>query len=177
MAQWTGFYKDKPAQKNGKVNGSPSASRSASPSLRSISKLGSSFANLSTSTVGSNKSDADADLVNDLLEVRKALDLFLDSRISEAEAILAPKRTQSMYYSLGYGFILFLKCVMTFENADIERTMEALKHTIHLANGQRKRDGGWLDNITTWVKGNNVASLKSMTRIHRHAVSIISCWN
>ncbi|KAI8138446.1 hypothetical protein BJV82DRAFT_523321 [Fennellomyces sp. T-0311] len=74
-----------------------------------------------------------------------------------------------MYYSLGYSFILFLKCAMTFEQKDVEKTMDALKHTIQLANAQRKRGGGWLDNIATWVKGNQIQHLKAMTRVHRHA--------
>ncbi|KAI9312224.1 hypothetical protein BX666DRAFT_1866434 [Dichotomocladium elegans] len=108
-------------------------------------------------------------MMANIAEVRTALDYFFDSRISDAEAIITPKHKTSMYHSLGYGFILFLKCVMTFEQADIEKTLEALKHTIHLANTQRKKDGGWLDNITTWVKGTQLQHLKSMTRVHRHA--------
>ncbi|KAI9490105.1 hypothetical protein BDB00DRAFT_769484 [Zychaea mexicana] len=107
--------------------------------------------------------------MDDILKVRRALDCFLDSRISEAEEILAPQSKTSMYYSLGYGFILFLKCAMTFEQADVEKTMQALKHTIQLANAQRKRGGGWLDNITNWMKGNQIQHLKAMSRVHRHA--------
>ncbi|KAI9249521.1 hypothetical protein BDA99DRAFT_445608 [Phascolomyces articulosus] len=108
-------------------------------------------------------------MMEDILDVRRALDCFLDSRISEAEEILAPKRKTSMYYSLGYGFILFLKSAMTFEQTDVEKTMQALKHTIQIANAQRKKGGGWLDNITTWMKGNQIQHLKAMSRVHRHA--------
>ena len=141
---------------------------SPSPSLRSLSRL-----NLksSPSLLSEKESIEDTRMMEDILQVRRALDYFLDSRIKEAEEILVPKRKTSMYYSLGYGFILFLKSAMTFEQTDVEKTMEALKHTIHLASAQQKKGVGFLDNITTWVKGNQIQQLKTMSRIQRHAVS------
>lgn len=185
MPQWTGFYKSNGNSNNAdtktaivsptpqvkklsavKSSASLSNGRS-SPSLRSLSRL-----SLRSSPGADHESAEDAAMMADIAQVRKALDCFFDSRISDAEAILAPRRKKSMYYSLGYGFILFLKCVMTFEQADIERTLEALKQTIQLAHAQRKKDAGWLDNITTWMKGTNVQQLKAMTRVHRHAVSL-----
>ncbi|KAI7850612.1 hypothetical protein BDC45DRAFT_446916 [Circinella umbellata] len=108
-------------------------------------------------------------MMEDILQVRRALDYFLDSHIKEAEEILVPKHKTSMYYSLGYGFILFLKSAMTFEQTDVEKTMHALKHTIHLASAQQKKGVGFLDNITTWVKGNQIQQLKAMSRVQRHA--------
>lgn len=179
MPQWPGFYKEKSngnknAKASPKINGSQPSSGRTSPSLRSISRLGSSMSLLSLNGKNGNSNDGDGDLLHDILEVRRALDCFLDSRISEAEEILAPRKDTSMYYALGYGFILFLKCVMTFEQSDIEKTVEALKKTINLANNQRKRDAGWLDNITTWMKGNYLQHLKSMTTVQRHAVRMDS---
>lgn len=175
MPQWTGFYKDK-TKKSGISSSAPTSPRpTGSPSIRSISRLGSSFSNLSSSSLNGKQHQAAADdeLQRDILLVRRALDCFLDSRINEAEEILEPRRDTSMYCSLGYGFILFLKSVMTFEPSDIEKTLDVLRRTIQLASNERKRDGGWLDNIATWVKGNHVQQLKAMTRMHRHAVSIL----
>ncbi|OAD69218.1 hypothetical protein PHYBLDRAFT_87937, partial [Phycomyces blakesleeanus NRRL 1555(-)] len=104
-------------------------------------------------------------MLQDILNVRKALDLFLDSRIPEAEAILAPHRKKSMYYSLGHAFILFLKSMMTFQQTDIQTALDALKDTVQIANGLRRKDGSWL----AWVKGNSVNDIKDMSRVHRHA--------
>jgi hypothetical protein len=110
-------------------------------------------------------------LFDDIAQVRTALDYFLDSHISEAEAILKPHYKDSMYYSLGYSFILYLKCVMTFQQDDVNTALGVLKHTIGLAGSQRKKDSGWFDSITSWVKGTTLEDVKQMTTVERHAVS------
>ncbi|KAI8370483.1 uncharacterized protein BYT42DRAFT_502740 [Radiomyces spectabilis] len=107
--------------------------------------------------------------MEDIIQVRRALDLFLDSRIPEAEAILMPRVKKSMYYSLGYAFILFLKSMMTFQHCDIQSALEAMKETISLADNLRKRDGGWIGNFTSWVKGNSLSDILTMSKVHRHA--------
>ncbi|KAF7728019.1 hypothetical protein EC973_006784 [Apophysomyces ossiformis] len=106
----------------------------------------------------------DDQLMTDLIAVRRALDLFLDSRIKEAEDILKGRRKTSMYHALGHSFILFLKSMMTFEESDVQLTLEALKRTIQLANDLRRSGNGWLD-ISSWVK----TSIPSMTSVQRHA--------
>ncbi|KAI8379130.1 uncharacterized protein BYT42DRAFT_567656 [Radiomyces spectabilis] len=150
------------------------------PSLRSISRLGSFTDKLSsspsstrthspsTSVSSTSSTSSDDDLIDDILQVRRALDLFLDSRIQEAENILQEK-PDSMYYSLGLSFILFLKCMMTFQQCDVQTTLSSLKKTIQLAGALRK-PGGWFGHITTWMKGSsNLDHIKSMTRVERHA--------
>lgn len=114
---------------------------------------------------------AQDNLLLDVVEVQKALDLFLNSQISQAESILQPKRSSSLYHSLGYAFIMFLKSVMTFQQTDIEMAIESLKETIQLANGFRKKDSSWVGSITAWVKGITVQDIKNMSLLHRHAVS------
>jgi hypothetical protein len=113
---------------------------------------------------------AQQNLLLDAVEVRRALDLFLDSKISDAENILEPKRYSSLYHSLGHAFILFLKSLMTFQQVDIEAAIEALKETVQLADGFRKKDSGWVGSISSWVKGMTVQDIKNMSRLHRHAV-------
>ncbi|KAI8636358.1 hypothetical protein BD408DRAFT_437993 [Parasitella parasitica] len=112
---------------------------------------------------------AQDNLLSDIAEVRQAMDLFLNSRIPEAEKILEPKRYSTLYHSLGHSFILFLKSMMTFQHTDIEGAIEALKKTIQLADALRKKETGWLGNITSWVKGISVHDISSMSRLHRHA--------
>ncbi|KAI8088521.1 hypothetical protein BDF21DRAFT_378735 [Thamnidium elegans] len=112
---------------------------------------------------------AEANLLEDIKEVRLAMDLFLNSRIPEAEKILEPKRYSTLYHSLGHSFVLFLKSVMTFQHTDIEDAIEALKETIQLADAFRKKNSSWLGNITSWVKGISVHEVWEMSRLHRHA--------
>lgn len=114
---------------------------------------------------------AEKNLLSDIQEVRRAMDLFLNSRIPEAEQILEPKRNSTLYHSLGHSFVLFLKSVMTFQQSDIEDAIVALKKTIQLADAFRKKENGWLGNITSWVKGMSVYDVWNMSRLHRHAVS------
>jgi hypothetical protein len=114
---------------------------------------------------------AQDNLLTDIQEVRRAMDLFLNSRIPEAEQILEPKRHSTLYHSLGHSFVLFLKSVMTFQHTDIEAAIEALKKTIQLADALRKKETGWFGNITSWVKGITVHDIWAMSRLHRHAVS------
>lgn len=109
-------------------------------------------------------------LFEDVEQCRIALDQFLNSNINEAEAILKPHHKDSMYYSLGYSFILYLKSVMTFQEDDIEATLGVLKHTIQLAGNLRKKENGWLGSVTSWVKGTTLEDVKSMTIVERHAV-------
>jgi hypothetical protein len=114
---------------------------------------------------------AEENLLSDILEVRLAMDLFLNSRIPEAEKILEPKRYSTLYHSLGHSFVLFLKSVMTFQHTDIEEAIDALKETIQLADAFRKKNSGWLGNLTSWVKGISVHDVWEMSPLHRHAVS------
>lgn len=133
------------------------------PSSHSSSKLSElSFVN------GSNLEEKQ--LFEDIEQCRIALDHFLNSNINGAEAILKPHYKDSMYYSLGYSFILYLKSVMTFQEDDIEATLSVLKHTIQLAGNLRKKENSWLGSVTSWVKGTTLEDVKSMTIVERHAV-------
>ncbi|OBZ82598.1 Tetratricopeptide repeat protein 39B [Choanephora cucurbitarum] len=112
---------------------------------------------------------AEEKLYQNLRDVRRALDYFLNSDIAEAETILKPPYKDSMYHALGHSFMLFLKSTMTFQEADITTTLEALKHTIELAGHQRKKDNSWLNSMTNWIKGTHLNDIKSMTLLERHA--------
>jgi hypothetical protein len=158
-----------------KSNGGLSVKTPTTPTGGILSKIGSPF--------GTTKSTPDTpasspplestqhQFIDDIARVRVALDLFLNSDINEAEKILKPHYKDSLYYSLGYSFILYLKCVMTFQHDDINTTLEVLKHTIELAGKQRRKDSGWFDSITSWVKGTTLEDVKQMTVVERHAVS------
>ncbi|KAI9313865.1 hypothetical protein BX666DRAFT_1863517 [Dichotomocladium elegans] len=105
---------------------------------------------------------------------RRALDLFLDSRIAEAEAILQPQLCQtSLYYAHGRALLLTIKSVMTFQPEDFEAAYDALKHTVNLSNALiRKGQGGnwFLEGLQSWVKGGLTRErLEAMKPVYRHA--------
>ncbi|KAI9308371.1 hypothetical protein BJ944DRAFT_156358 [Cunninghamella echinulata] len=112
--------------------------------------------------------EANANLYADIIEVRKAMDLFLNSRIPESEAILDVKKNTSIYHSLGYAFVLFLKACMTFQRSDIEAGIDAMKDAYQLADKFRKRDSSW-KSISGWVKSHSIQDIKNMTPLQRHA--------
>jgi Protein of unknown function (DUF3808) len=144
--------------------------------LRAISRLGSSFQNLNVSSSGSGSSsetsvEKNDNLNEEIAQVRHALDLFLNSRIKEAENLILPNKETSLYWSLGHAFISFLKAMMTFQNSDFDTASEALKQCIHIATNARKRDAGFVDSFTSWMKGSTgLATVKAMTKLQRHAV-------
>ncbi|OZJ05668.1 hypothetical protein BZG36_01408 [Bifiguratus adelaidae] len=124
----------------------------------------------STRSDSTDSLEAELQMDEDLAEVRKALDLFLNSRISEAENILKPRYKQTLYHTIGHALLSFLKALMTFEKADLEEAHDSLREAVTVANSLRKKDSGLVENLTSWVKGSaSVETIKSMTRIQRHA--------
>ncbi|KAI8051415.1 uncharacterized protein B0P05DRAFT_518625 [Gilbertella persicaria] len=144
-----------------------------------LSKIGNPFGTRSTPNTPTATPNASYDelyvatnqeqLYAEIKDVKRALDYFLNSSITEAEAVLRPYYKQSMYYALGHSFILFLKCVMTFQEEDIVTALNMLKHTIELASQQRKKDSHWINSVTNWVKGTSLEDIKAMTVVERHA--------
>ncbi|ORZ21113.1 hypothetical protein BCR42DRAFT_459188 [Absidia repens] len=106
-------------------------------------------------------------LYEDIQQVHKALANFYDSKILEAEKLLAGR--DGVYVSLGKAFILFLKSMMTFDERDVQLTLDALKNAIQLSGSLRKKDG-WMDSISSmWHQKNTNLSLQNMTTMERHA--------
>ncbi|KAI8968448.1 hypothetical protein BDF20DRAFT_981625 [Mycotypha africana] len=110
----------------------------------------------------------EAKLKEDIQQCRIAFDHFLNSNIHEAECLLKPHSKDSLYLSLGYSFVLYLKSVMTFEVQDILTALDALKHTIRIAASLRNKKNGW-QLVASWVKGTTVEDVKHMSLIERHA--------
>jgi hypothetical protein len=178
-------------ERRGTVDRQAKSSANMTMSLRNISRMGNSMSAmmaknkeedsgqdnspLPLSDVSNSQwEQAEKTLYSDILEVRRAMDLFLNSHIPEAEQILEPKRNETLYHSLGHSFVLFLRSVMTFQQSDIELAIEALKSTIQKADSFRRKGSSWLGTIGSWVKGLTVQDIKTMSRLHRHAVSNIN---
>lgn len=113
-------------------------------------------------------------LYDDIRAARQALDLFLDSRIVESEAILKPELCgKSMYYALARAVLLALKSVMTFQPADFDVAINAMQHTVQLARNIQRQSHSSLWFLTSWIHtGLTPEKLKQMRPLHRHAASI-----
>ncbi|RUS82422.1 hypothetical protein EGW08_009810 [Elysia chlorotica] len=79
------------------------------------------------------------DLDTGILEADLALNMFFNNRFTEARDRMQPWTDQSMYHALGYGTILYIQAVMTFDMADIENAIEAIKKSVIMCNRVRKK--------------------------------------
>ncbi|KAL8600738.1 hypothetical protein ACOMHN_057326 [Nucella lapillus] len=80
----------------------------------------------------------DIDLPANIQDSMLALRLFFTNHFEEARDRMRPYADRSMYHSLGYGTILYIQAVMTFDPADIERAIIAMKQSIVVSNKLRK---------------------------------------
>jgi hypothetical protein len=113
----------------------------------------------------------DSYITKDIQQVQKAIDLFLNSDFSNAEKFLKTKYCKTLYYTFGYATILFLKSVMTFDQADIHDCSVALENSVELASMLRKPQG-IMSSLTGYLTGKGakeVNHLKSMNKLERHA--------
>ncbi|KAH9523775.1 Tetratricopeptide repeat protein 39B, partial [Bulinus truncatus] len=79
------------------------------------------------------------DLDSTILESDYALSLFFNNKFTEAKQRMEPWANQNMYHALGYGTILYIQAVMTFDMADIEVAIEAIKNSVNVCNKFRKK--------------------------------------
>ncbi|KAM0793711.1 hypothetical protein ACM66B_001136 [Microbotryomycetes sp. NB124-2] len=135
------------------------------------SKKGKPLANLTAADVAL----TDEDLAEDISVVWKAMHLFLSSRMIEAEDICLAACDHRLYYSVGYALIQSIKSLATFEPEDLEAAIQCCRDSILIANLLRKKDHGLLENVGRLAKGStSVNSIKSMTRVQRHAELVFS---
>ncbi|KAG0310913.1 hypothetical protein BGZ99_010467 [Dissophora globulifera] len=121
------------------------------------------------------KSNMEKYLDEDLAELRIVMDLFLNSKMNEAEALLRGRhKPDSMYYHFGKALVDALRAILSFRRTDIEKAMKSFDATLKIANSQRKTSS--IVGITTakafssWVVGSiGAGTFKGMTRIEKHA--------
>lgn len=105
----------------------------------------------------------------DFKVVWKALHLFLNSRMKEAETICSIS-PHSLYYSLGYSFIQCLKSLATYEPIDLESAINSCKSSILIASLLRKKDFSLWEKFKGGVSGSlSVENIKNMSIVERHA--------
>lgn len=85
------------------------------------------------------REDGVLDLDTCIQEASVALRLFFTNRFTEARDCMRPRADKSMYHSLGFGTILYIQAVMTFDMGDIEQAIAAMKQSMVVSNRLRKR--------------------------------------
>ncbi|GAA5855097.1 hypothetical protein JCM8547_002378 [Rhodosporidiobolus lusitaniae] len=112
----------------------------------------------------------EAEMRQDINEVWKALHLFLSSRMTEAEAILAPASDHRLYFAVGASVIQGIKSLATFEPADLEAAIQCCREATHIANLLRKKNHGLFERANALAKGStSVGSIQVMNVVERHA--------
>ncbi|XP_033738777.1 tetratricopeptide repeat protein 39B-like [Pecten maximus] len=104
------------------------------------------------------------DLASCLEQANLALTLFFNNKFSQARELLQPCVDWSMYHSLGYGTIMYLQAIMTFDMNDIEVAIQTIKSSLVVCNKYRRKVS-MLEAITRSSSRNNYNDL-SEVEIH-----------
>ncbi|CBQ71793.1 conserved hypothetical protein [Sporisorium reilianum SRZ2] len=109
-------------------------------------------------------------LREDIEVARKALNLFLNSRMIEAERIIEEYADSRLYYALGYALIATIKGFMTFEPADLAIAISLCKDALTIANLLRKPSSA-VSSFGRFVRGTgqSPSALSQMDEVQRHA--------
>jgi len=125
------------------------------------------------------KSNREKAMDEDLAELRICMDMFLNSQMNEAIALLRGRhKPESMYYQFGKALEDALRAVISFHPNDIETAMKSFDQTLKVANAQRKTSSvvgvNTVKALGSWVFGTvGGGSFRGMTRIEKHAVSVL----
>ncbi|EST07552.1 Outer membrane protein, IML2, mitochondrial/Tetratricopeptide repeat protein 39 [Kalmanozyma brasiliensis GHG001] len=109
-------------------------------------------------------------LHEDIQMAHKALNLFLNSRMIEAERIVEEYADSRLYYALGYALIATIKGFMTFEPADLAIAISLCKDAMTIAHLMRKPTSA-VGNFGRFVRGTgqSPSALAGMNEVQRHA--------
>ncbi|PVD23516.1 hypothetical protein C0Q70_16788 [Pomacea canaliculata] len=102
------------------------------------------------------ESQNELDLNTTIQEASVALKLFFTNHFAEARDRMKPFADCSMYHSLGYGTILYIQAVMTFDMGDIEQAIAAMKRSVIVSSKMRRRSTllGSIAKVTSGVNYN-----------------------
>lgn len=107
----------------------------------------------------------DNDCREDLATVREAMNLFLNSRMVEAEELCRDGAENRLYKAEGMALINTVKAVMTFEPSDFETAILCCKHSMNVASHLRKKKSA----LGKIMGGGKQSALKRMTLVEQHA--------
>ena len=112
----------------------------------------------------------EAEMREDIKVARGALHLFLNSRMFEAEEIIAKYADRKLYYALGDALIAVIKGVMTFEPVDLAQAISYCKDSLYISSLLRKPSNS-VANFGRFVRGTgqSPSGMASMNIVQRHA--------
>ncbi|WFD31576.1 hypothetical protein MSPP1_002615 [Malassezia sp. CBS 17886] len=110
------------------------------------------------------------ELYADIATARKALHLFLNSRMFEAYGIVHEQSERRLYLAVAYALLSTIKAVMTFEQNDLATAISHCRDALAIASLLRK-PASKISSISRFVRGSGPALgwLSSMTPVERHA--------
>jgi tetratricopeptide (TPR) repeat protein len=113
---------------------------------------------------------SESEMRADIKVARGALHLFLNSRMFEAEEIIAKYSDSKLYYALGDALIAVIKGFMTFEPVDLAKAISYCKDSLYMASLLRKPTSA-VGNFGRFVRGTgqSPSSMASMDIVQKHA--------
>lgn len=113
---------------------------------------------------------SESEMRADIKAAREALHLFLNSRMIEAEEIIAKYSDRKLYYALGDAIIAVIKGFMTFEPEDLAKAISYCKDALHIASLLRKQSNT-VSSFGRFVRGtgHGPSTMASMDAVQRHA--------
>ncbi|EJT97245.1 hypothetical protein DACRYDRAFT_119682 [Dacryopinax primogenitus] len=113
-----------------------------------------------------------SDALEDLPYVHHILQLFLSSKMMEAEDLVRegdPKQ-ERLYFSTAWSIIQAIKAMMSFDDKELAEAIEDAKHTTEVAQRHRKPSLGLASRVAGLVVGGTGAAfIRGMTDVERHA--------
>ncbi|XP_028404698.1 tetratricopeptide repeat protein 39B-like [Dendronephthya gigantea] len=79
-----------------------------------------------------------------------ALNLCLANKFLKAQEKLRPWANESMYHALGYGTIMFLQAMMTFDKTCIEEASQSIKSALQVCERYRRKHT-WSETFTSFL--------------------------
>ncbi|KXJ18335.1 tetratricopeptide repeat protein 39B [Exaiptasia diaphana] len=107
----------------------------------------------------------ETDLPDAIKTTAVAINLCLSNKFLKAQKLLEPWAKESMYHALGYGTIMYLQAVMTFEPQAIEEACESIKLALDVCDRQRRKQS-WTESLSSWIWS---PSYDKITEEERHA--------
>lgn len=110
------------------------------------------------------------ELRDDIALARRAMHLFLNSRMHEAYELVTVHSEKRLYYAVAYALLSTIKAIMTFEHQDLATAISHCKDALSIASHLRKRSSV-ITSFGRFVRGAgpSVTWVATMTPVQQHA--------
>lgn len=110
------------------------------------------------------------ELYDDLNTARRAMHLFMNSRMNEAYLRVTDKSECRLYHAVAFALLSTIKAMMTFEQDDLATAISHCKDALHIASVLRKKSS-MISSFGRFVRGAgpSVTWVATMTPLQQHA--------